>query len=430
MSYLYSPNYLAVDEQFLYYVWSNKLFKGELATIAGDSLEVVGTGYRNTDSGPDFKEAKVKINNTLWAGNVEIHVRTSDWNRHHHQHDPAYKNVILHVVYEHDADVNDIPVLQLKSHFDEALFDSYAAFVGNRKEIACANGLSSTQKFSWLSWMDTLIVERMQKKTADTDTILSKNTFDWEDTFYRQMLRYMGMKVNNEAFAMLANTLPFRVLQKHADNLTQVEAMLFGCAGLLDGSCNDDYAALLMREFNAMQAKFNLKTMPASMWKFMRMRPGNFPTVRMAQAAQVIHRNTSVFSKILACRDVNEVKAVFDVATSPYWETHYRFGVSSPRKAKHLGDMAANTLIINAVLPLMFAWGKRHERNEHCENAIAFMEAIEAEDNKTTRIFAKYGFAPQNAMHSQAMLTLYDNYCKTHRCLECRIGNILINSIS
>ena len=417
-----------MDEQFLYYIWVNKLITGELITADGDRIEIVNNGYRNTDSGPDFKEAKIRIGSTLWAGNVEMHVKTSDWNRHRHQYDKAYDNVILHVVYENDTKVNDIPVLELKSHFDESLLENYHSFVNNKKDLACANSIGNIQKFTWLSWLDTLIVERLQKKDETADKILSNNTFDWEEAFYKLMLHYMGMKVNNEAFGLLANVLPFKVLQKHADNLTQVEAMLFGCAGLLNENYTDEYIKILQREFSIMQAKFDLKTMPATMWKYMRMRPGNFPTIRLAQIAQFIHQNTPVFSKLLNCNDLKEVKSIFNVSTSTYWETHYRFQVPSPRKVKHLGETASNTLIINAVAPLMFAWGKRHEQSEICDRAIAYLEELDAEDNKITRLFAKQGFEPHNAMQSQALLTLYENYCKKHLCLECRIGNILINN--
>ena len=417
-----------MDEQFLYYIWSNRLIKGEPVTTDGESIVVLGTGYRNTNSGPDFLEAKLKIGNTIWAGNVEIHVRTSDWNRHRHQHDKAYGNVILHVVYEHDTRVNDIPVLELKNRFDENLCDRYNDFVGGKKELPCANLLHTVQKFTWLSWLDALVVERLQAKSVMVAKMLSDNTSDWEDAFYKLLLHYMGLKVNNDAFALLGNVLPYRVLKKHADNLTQVEAMLFGCAGLLSETYTDEYSTLLRREFGVMQAKFNLKTMPPSMWRFMRMRPGNFPTIRLAQIAQIVHKNTSVFSKLLSCSNINDVRKIFDVGTSPYWETHYRFMTVSHRKKKHLGEMTANTLIINVVAPLLFNWGKSHEQPEQCDKAIALLEGIGAEDNRITRLFTQAGIDFQNATQSQAVLTLYENYCRKRRCLECRIGNILINS--
>ena len=420
--------YITVDEQFLYYIWGNKLIKGEPVTTDGDSVVLLGTGYRNTNSGPDFLEAKLKIGSTLWAGNVEIHVKTSDWKRHRHQHDKAYNNVILHVVYEHDARVNDIPVLELKNIIDTSLFSKYHDFVGEKKELPCANMLPTIQNFTWLSWLDALVVERLQAKSATVAKILSSNTHDWEDAFYKLLLHYMGLKVNNDAFALLANVLPFKMLQKHSDNLSQIEAMLFGCAGLLSENFNDEYSMLLRREFIVMQAKFKLKTMPTSMWRFMRMRPGNFPTIRLAQIAQIIYQNALMFSKLLNCNNLKEVKMIFDVATSAYWETHYRFMVSSPRKIKHLGDVTVNTLIINVVAPMLFTWGKRHEQSEQCDKAVALLEEIEAENNHVTRLFTQSGIAFQNATQSQAVLTLYENYCKKRRCLECRIGNILINS--
>ena len=415
-----------MKETFLYYLWENRLLKGELYTTDGQSIEIVNTGYRNLDSGPDFLEAKIKIGETLWAGQVEIHVLTSDWNRHHHQSDKAYDNVVLHVVYENDAKVNDIPVLELKGKFDTNIFDNYQRFLSTKGWIPCEKSLSKVQQFTWISWFDRMLIERLEQKSATVEKILTANQYDWEDTLYKLLLRYFGLKVNNDAFEYLGNILPFKTLLKHADNLTQVEAMLFGCAGLLGKEFTDDYPLLLQREFAVMRAKFTLLVMPEERWKYLRMRPGNFPTIRLAQMAQMIHQHGCLFSKIRETRNAGEIKDLFMVPVSPYWETHYRFEVLSEPKPKHLGESTADILVINAVAPMLFCYGRLHKNDAFCEQALNLLENIEAESNTITRHFAATGITPQNAMQSQAMIQLYSHHCKLKDCLECRIGNVLM----
>ncbi len=436
-----------MKEEFLYYIWENRLTDKALQTTEGESIEVVATGYRNTDSGPDFLEAKIQIGDKLWAGHVEIHVKSSDWNRHGHQTDKAYKNVILHVVYENDSIVNDIPTLELKGHFDETLFANYQRFILSKGWIPCEKSIAQVPVFTRLSWLDRMAVERLESKSETVTKILNANQFDWEDALYKLLMRYFGLKVNNEAFEYLSNILPFKSLLKHADNLLQLEAMLFGCAGFLEDNLTEEYPLLLKREFAVMKAKFNLLAMPAERWRFMRMRPSNFPTIRLAQMAQLIHKNGCLFSKIREAKNGNEVKALFDVKASEYWETHWRFdkrlpqcdspttqksgavGLSyhgSRKTAKHLGDATANILMINAVAPLLFCYGKLHKDESVCETAMQFLEETEAEDNTIIRHFAQCGIKADNAMQTQALLHLYNMYCKRKRCLECRIGNVLM----
>ena len=433
-------------EEFLYYLWENRLIDKNLQTSEGDSVEVVATGYRNTNSGPDFLEAKIQIGDKLWAGHVEIHVKSSDWNRHGHQTDKAYNNVILHVVYENEIQVNNIPTLALKGHFDEHLFTQYEKLISSKNWIPCEKSIGQIPPFTRLSWFDRMAVERLESRSATVTKTLETNQFDWEDTLYKLLMRYFGLKVNNEAFEYLSNILLFKTLLKHADNLVQVEAMLMGCAGFLEADFTEEYPLLLKREFAVMRAKFNLLTMPAERWKFMRMRPSNFPTIRLAQMAQLIHKNGCLFSKIREAKNVNEVKSMFDVEASAYWETHWRFnrlpqcdspttqpseavGLSyhgSRKTPKHLGDATSDILIINAVAPLLFCYGKLHKDESVCETAMQFLEETEAEDNAILRHFASCGIAAENAMQTQALLHLYTMYCKRKRCLECRLGNVLL----
>ena len=433
-------------EEFLYYLWENRLTDKDLKTVDGEPVDIVATGYRNTDSGPDFLEAKIQISDKLWAGHVEIHVKSSDWNRHGHQTDKAYQNVILHVVYENDLQVNDIPTLELKGHFDESLFAQYQKLIASKTWIPCEKSIAKVPVFTRLSWLDRMAVERLESKSGTVTKILEANQFDWEEALYKLLMRYFGLKVNNEAFEYLANILPFKTLLKHADNLLQVEAMLMGCAGFLEDEFTEEYPLLLKREFAVMKAKFNLLTMPAERWKFMRMRPSNFPTIRLAQMAQLIHKNGCLFSKIKAAKDTAEVKALFGVTTSEYWETHWRFNKRLPqcerlpqcdsptglsyhgsrKTAKHLGNATADILIINAVAPLLFCYGKLHKDESVCETAMQFLEDTEAENNAIIRHYAQCGITAENAMQTQALLHLFNIYCKRKRCLECRVGNVLL----
>lgn len=415
-----------MKEDFLYYLWEHRLLKGALKTHDGLPVRVVNPGFRNLDSGPDYLEAKIEIGEQLWAGQVEIHVRTSDWNRHGHQYDKAYNNVVLHVVYEDDVRVNAIPTLALKGHFDEWLYQNYERFVGVQHWIACERSISEVQPFALHVWLERMAVERMERKTEAVAMLLKANHYDWEDALYRLLLRYSGMKVNSEACEYLASILPLKTLMKHADNPIQVEAMLMGCAGFLSDDEEEEYVKLLQREFAVMRAKFGLLVMPKERWKFLRMRPMNFITVRLAQMAQLIHRNGAMFATIREAETIAQVLELFEVTASSYWDTHYRFEVSSEKQPKHLGRGTADVLIINAIVPLLFCYGKLHKEERYCEKAMRFLESLDAEDNAIIRHYAYYGVKAQNALQTQALLHLYGTYCKRKRCLECSIGTKLI----
>lgn len=415
-----------MKEDFLYYLWENRLLTGILQTTRNQAIEIINPGYRNTDSGPDYLEARIGIGNQVWAGHVEIHVRTSDWLRHGHQHDRAYNNVVLHVVHEHDMEVNDIPVLELKGHYDESRYLHYQQFIAAKQWIPCERSLARVPPLVKLSWMERLAMERLEEKAKYVSRIAMANQYDWENVFYKMLMRYFGLKVNNEAFETLAVLLPFKTLLKHADQIVQLEAMLLGCAGFLDLETDEVYPLLLKREFQVMRAKFNLLSMPAERWKFMRMRPVNFPTIRLAQLAQIIHRHGTLFSKIKEAETTSEVRALFDVQASSYWDTHYRISVAGPEHPKRLGEGTADVLMINAVVPLLFCYGRFHKDERYCEKASRFLEDTAPEDNNIIRYYADRGIAPLNAMQSQGLIHSYSMYCKRKRCLECQIGNVLL----
>ncbi|MDR0970430.1 MAG: DUF2851 family protein [Lentimicrobiaceae bacterium] len=422
-----------MKEVFLSYLWENKLLKPNLRTTTGDPIELISVGTRNIDSGPDFLQAKLKIGETIWVGNIEIHVFSSDWYKHGHDNDKAYQNVILHVVYEADKPVKTIkntmiPQLELKNIFDVRLLERYNDFLSSKNRIACEKLASSVQEFTWLSWLDRLVIERLENKIGTVLTLFEQCKGDWEETFYRLLLRNFGVKANVDPFEKLASLLPLKNLLKHADNLLQIEAMLFGVSGLLEADFQDEYPKLLQREFRMLRSKFDLPVMPAEQWRFLRMRPANFPTIRLAQLATLIHRNSALFSKIKNSKTIAIQKQFFSAQTSSYWDTHYMFDKPSQNKLKTMGESSIDLLLINTVIPLLFFYGKQRNEAYWCEKAISMFDQLKPEKNNITTYFESIGVMTRSAMQSQALIELYTHYCESKRCLNCRIGCVLIQS--
>ena len=413
-------------EEFIYYLWENRLLDVDLKTTDGDEVSVISVGNRNYDSGADYLNARIKIANTLWAGQVEIHVRASDWFKHKHQYDDNYNNVILHVVYECDTDLLNIPTLEVKDKFDISLLHNYNNFVNSKSWIPCGEFIGGVQNFIVISWLDRMLVEHLENECKDLDFKLKNNHYDWELTFYHRFMRYFGLKVNNDSFEYLSRILPLNLLLKHLDNEIYVESMLFGCAGFLDRDFEEEYPRLLKREFNMLKSKFALKVVPVSNWKFLRLRPPNFPTIRIAQLAKIIVKNGNLFSKIRDSVDMCDIMALFDVELNTYWDTHFQFDkISNVEKRKILGRIAVDSVFINAIIPMLFYYGKFHSLESYKERAMMFLEQLEAEDNVIVRNFKNAGLVFNNAFHTQAVLFMYKYYCRRRRCLECRIYLIL-----
>jgi Protein of unknown function (DUF2851). len=410
-----------MKEEFIYYLWENRLLSKDLQTVDGDSIYVISVGNRNYDSGPDFLDARVRIGGTLWCGHVEIHVNASDWFRHGHQNDDAYNNVILHVVYNNDTERLAIPTLEIEGKFDEGIYVRYNDFLKSRKWIPCERLIAGIQQFTWLSWLERVLVERLEAEVKDVFSKLSENNYDWEETLYQRIMRYCGLKVNNDAFERLARLLPLRILRKHLDNRLQIEALFFGCAGFLERSFTESYPVLLQREFKILKSKFNLATMPAMYWKFLRLRPPNFPTVRLAQMASLVCNADNMFSKLLVANDMDSVRNLFNVEVNEYWDTHFQFEKPSRPIKKTLGDTAINLLIINAVMPVLFSYGIYHDNDELKEKSLGLLNEMEPEDNVIIRKFGSLGVNARNAQQTQALLHLYNCYCRKRKCLKCRV---------
>ena len=411
-----------MKEEFLYYLWENRLLNLDLKTTEDEEISVISVGNRNYDSGADFINARIKIGKALWAGQVEIHVRASDWFKHKHQNDDNYNNVILHVVYECDTDLLKIPTLEIKGKFDVSLFYNYNKFINSKNWIPCGEFIGGVQGFTINSWLDRMLVEHLENECKDLDFRLKNNHYDWEQTFYQRLMRYFGLKINNDSFEYLSRVLPLNILLKHLDNHLYVESMMFGCAGFLEKDFEEGYPSLLKREFKMLKSKFGLKVMPVSNWKFLRLRPPNFPTIRIAQLAKIIINNGNMFSKIRDSLGLDEIIGLFYVELNEYWDSHFQFEkVSKIEKRKALGRTAIDSVLINAIVPMLFYYGYFHCLESYKEKAMTYLEQIDAEDNVIIRNFNNSGVILQNAFQTQAALFMYKYYCRRRRCLECRI---------
>ena len=424
-----------MPEEFLQYIWENRLFSREkLKTIAGEALEVIDTGKRNYDSGPDFFTAKIKIGDTVWAGNIEIHQKSSGWQQHHHQNDKAYDNVILHVVETADQPVfrttgEEIPTLQIR--YSERLRANYQELLDAKTWIACENHFHKIDPVILQLGFNRLMIERLENKTGEILERLKQNNNDWNETFYQMLARMFGFRVNSVPFEMLAKSVPLHILAKHKNNLFQLEALLFGCSGLLNQQLlGDDYYIQLRDEFSFLYKKYQLKPIEGHLWKFLRLRPVNFPTIRIAQLAALIHRSHGLFSKITATESLETLKTLFDVKASEYWETHYNFNKNTENKsAKNLGENSIHTLIINVVIPFLFVYGEQQNKHHLKDRALDFLEQMPPEQNSIITRWKNLGILFRTAFETQAILQLKNMYCEKKKCLNCHIGVKLINNI-
>lgn len=415
-------------EQLLHYVWKHKIFPlTSLQTISGQPVEVIDAGLPNGNAGPDFFNAKVKIAGTLWVGNVEIHTQASDWMRHGHHHDKAYDSVILHVVGESDCDVcrtNGELVPQLLLHCPEDVLCRYDELRQAEIYPPCYSILGNLSKLTVHSWLSALQVERFEQKSRAIAGRLERCNNHWEDVFFITLARNFGFGLNGDAFEAWANRLPFRAVDKHRDNLFQVEAFFLGQAGLLNEEIADDeYYRKLQKEYDYLQHKFELAApMTAEQWRFLRLRPGNFPHVRLAQLAYLYHREQSLFSRIMAAESLKDAKEILVAKTSPYWEEHFTFKKTSPRQEKRVGENALNLILINTVIPFLYAYGLHKADALLCERATRFLETLKAENNHVTRLWSGAGLPVFTAADSQALLQLQKEYCDKKDCLRCRFG--------
>ncbi len=420
-----------MNEDLLHYLWKFRLFTTtQLAITTGEEIRIIQTGTHNTDAGPDFFNARINIGDKTWVGNVEIHLKSSDWKRHKHHQDRAYQNVILHVVQEEDevlfyADGNRIPTLELKNIIPKNIFMLYQNFIHSNQKIPCEAHFKEVDLFVVDQWLSRLAIERLEFKMEPIFIRLNASKFNWEQVFYEFMARGFGFNTNAEPFELLSKSIPHEILGKHKNSLFQIEALLFGQSGLNFGI--DDYSEKLKKEYVFLAHKYNLKPLPGSVWKFLRLRPANFPTIRIAQFAALVHRSNHLFSTVLEQKDLEKLIQYFELQASDYWDTHYQFDSISNKKTKFLGKTAINLLLINVVVPFIFTYGKVHNDELITVRALRLLEMISPEKNTVTNLFSELGFKSQSALHSQSMLQLKRFYCERKKCLNCAIGNKILH---
>ncbi len=401
-----------MTEEFIQFIWKYGLFdRTGLFSDSGEEIQVIGLGEHNADSGPDFLNARLKIGSTTWAGNVEIHLKSSDWILHGHHHDKGYDSVILHVVYQHNQSVTRtngeiIPTLVLPCN--EKLYGSYRQLMAQKGMIPCQERIGSVDPLLLDCWLSALVVERLRKKTEHIAEFLKLNKGNWEEAFYISLARSFGFGLNSTPFELLARSVSISVLNRHRNNIRQVEALLFGQAGFLnEGMIFPEYYADLRSEYIFLQKKYRIKPIENHLWKFLRLRPGNFPTLRIAQFADLIRRSEGLFSRVLSCSNLQELKRFFTLQASEFWNSHYTFETTSKPVVKSLGEDAFNSLVINTVIPFLFIFGTMNGQDEIKDRALEFLNSIPAESNRITRKWDAAGIRVSTAFYSQAVLQLY-----------------------
>jgi hypothetical protein len=426
-----------MKEQLLQFIWQYKLFDKTkvIATTNGTPIQIIKVGHLNTNAGPDFTEARITIGDATWVGDVELHVQASDWIAHKHSQNPAYDKVIAHVVFEANTIIkdklgNEIPTICLEAAVDDKRIDQYEKLMQQSQPLACSGLIQNVPEIIWLQQSEKMLTERLIAKAQKIIDLLEHTANDWSEVFYISIARSFGTNINGDAFEAAAIRLPIRTLSRQKNNLDEITAMLLGTSGMLMASkSEDDYIKLLQQIWVAMRAKYQLQSMDATRFKMAKMRPPNFPTIRLAQLAQLIFNSEHLLSKVINCNgDIQLLKSLLNVAVAGYWSSHYTLTdeAASIPKPKQLGDTQVTHILINTIAPALYAFGIQQGKNEFCQMALQILMQLPAEDNKITRVFSSIGLPNNNANQSQAMIQLFNNYCSVKKCLSCSIGYSVI----
>ncbi|WP_370476794.1 DUF2851 family protein [Tamlana flava] len=420
-------------EDFLHYIWKHKKFSTEsLQTTASESIFITSFGQHNLDSGPDFFNAQMKIGEQLWAGNVEIHVKSSDWFLHNHETDKAYDNVILHVVWEHDMDVfrknnTPIPTLQLKGLIDTPILNNYEKlFSKTSKWINCENDFFTVDDFMLNNWLERLFFERLERKSKDIEALLIDSKNDWEAVLFKMLAKNFGLKVNGESFFSLANSIDFSIIRKTRTEQSNLEALLLGQACLLDEDLEGAYFKKLKQEYTFLMQKFQLNNSQVLPIQFFRLRPPNFPTIRLSQLASLYHLHQNLFSKVVETNKLEDFYGLFKVSTSKFWKTHYTFQKESKPSEKRLSKSFIGLLLINTVIPITFCYAK-HQGKDVEDHILNLATSLSSEKNSIVDAFNNLKKVSKTSLESQAMIQLKTTYCDTDKCSQCAIGNTLLS---
>ena len=421
-------------EDLLHFIWKyKKLPLVDLSTSNEEPVSIIDVGTHNHLSGPDFFNAKVEIDNQLWAGNVEIHIKSSDWYVHRHEEDSNYQNVILHVVWEDDTSVfrkdgSKIPTLEIKNYVSQELLQAYQNLFDKRQYsfINCEASISEVNDFIIENWLERLYFERLEQKSKFVFELLKKSKNNWEQVLFSLLLKNFGLKINGEAFLSLSNSLNFSLIRKLAPKVSHLESVFYGMSHLLeDKTIVDNYYLELRKEFTFLKNKFDLQNAGVIRPEFFKLRPPNFPTIRLSQLANLYAAHQNIFDKVINANSLEELYLLFDVSASPYWNDHFTFGKESKKSRKKVTKKFIDLLIINTILPLKFCYSKYLGKDGN-EEILQIISQIKGEQNSIITNFKKQGFVAENAKESQAVIQLYNVYCTQNRCLECAIGNSLL----
>lgn len=417
-------------EELLQFIWQYKLFVNRaLRSVRGETLEIIDTGKLNLNAGADFIHAKVKIGDTLLAGNVEIHVRERDWIAHKHNEDKAYDNIILHVVYIADNSVKrNFETLELKPLIDQKLLHTYQMLFDNRVKIPCFYIFRKPDPMELSMWLHTLAIGRLEKKIYAINELFLQQNSDWNRTTAILVAGFLGGQLNKEPLMQLMQSFDYRILAKYCKNIFKMEALLFGQAGMLEETAVlDEYHGRLAAEYRHIKSLYQLTPLQLTAWKFSRLRPAAFPTIRIAQLAQLLFVHQHLFDDLVKNFDLETVYHILSNETSDYWKTHYHFGSKKLiEKKKSIGRNSMDIVIINAIVPLLFYYGKEIDNQDYCDRSLQILEMIEAEENSITRLWASLDLQSSTAFESQALIQLKTNYCDRFHCLKCRIGLCLM----
>jgi hypothetical protein len=423
-----------MQESFLHYIWQFQYFdKKDLLTTQGETLQVIRPGLHNTNSGPDFSDGKVRIGLMSWAGSIEIHISSSEWESHRHHHDRAYDSVVLHVVWTDDKPVklqdgSLLPTLVLKGRIDPQLLSKYRKLMSTSFVIPCARSFAKVPMIIKLGMIDRALVERLEQKSDAVIELLQHNNNDWEETTYQLLAKNFGFKVNSQPFFQLARGVPYKYLNRHANNPQQVEAIVFGQAGFLDEVVAEPYHKLLRREYNVLANKYKLhrSRLRASQWKFLRLRPANFPTIRLSQFCALMCAQRNIFSRVLELEDYASAYRLFQADQSEYWKSHYTFRHGEKAELTRMGSSSIDNIIINTVAPLLVAYGRHRADTSFLDRAQKILVEVPPENNRILRSWLGLGVDVKNAFTSQGLIQLFNSYCVPRRCLDCAIGASLL----
>lgn len=422
-----------MTEDFLHFIWRTRNFNFKnLFTTDGHSVEILDFGQWNTNAGPDFLMARLIIDGTEWAGNIEMHLSASEWNRHGHTNDPAFESVILHVVLEEDTPVHAgthrLACVELKDRIDSKLLGQYLRLMATESWVPCAMHLRNIPFITRTLWLDRMLVERIQSRVSDVNALLDETKDSWEEVFYRSLASAYGFKVNSAPFARLARLLPLKVLFKHQSSSLQLEALLFGTAGMLNRIFIEEYPVSLQKEYVHLSQKYDLSPIDARAWKWGRLRPANFPTIRLAQFASLMSTFQGLFRTILESPKVDTLRNLFMTQVNPYWNMHSDFDRSARLAQRQIGMQSVDGILINTVIPFLFSYGKRRGEDQFVVRALDLICSLPSEMNTITRHWSEIDMPNLHAGHSQALIHLKNEYCDQRRCVACAIGNHILTS--